>query len=89
MANEEEMAEARALLLELTGVFGLRLEKGASQKTSEETQVGPFIDLLMQVREGLREAKQFALADQIRDRLAELGVVIEDGKDGVTSWRWK
>jgi cysteinyl-tRNA synthetase len=43
----------------------------------------------MQVREGLREAKQFALADQIRDRLAELGVVIEDGKDGVTSWRWK
>jgi cysteinyl-tRNA synthetase len=89
MANDEEMAESRALLLELTGVFGLKLEKGASKKTSEETQAGPLIDLLMQVREGLREAKQFALADQIRDRLAELGVVIEDGKDGVTSWRWK
>jgi cysteinyl-tRNA synthetase len=34
----------------------------------------------------LREAKQFELADQIRDQLAELGVHIEDGKQG-TTWR--
>jgi cysteinyl-tRNA synthetase len=27
------------------------------------------------------------MSDLIRDRLKELGVVIEDNKDG-TSWRW-
>jgi len=46
----------------------------------------PFIELLLEVRKGLREAKQFELADQIRDQLAELGVHIEDGKQG-TTWR--
>jgi cysteinyl-tRNA synthetase len=34
----------------------------------------------------LRQAKQWALADRIRERLAELGVTLEDGKDGTT---WK
>jgi cysteinyl-tRNA synthetase len=28
------------------------------------------------------------LSDQVRDRLAELGVLLEDSKTG-TTWRWK
>jgi len=42
--------------------------------------------LLLDVRRGLRQAKQFELADRIRDQLAALGVQIEDGKQG-TTWR--
>jgi len=38
------------------------------------------------VREEMRKAKQWAIADRIRDRLAELEVLIEDGKGG-TTWR--
>ena len=34
----------------------------------------------------MREAKQFVLADSIRDRLAELGVSLEDSPEG-TQWR--
>jgi cysteinyl-tRNA synthetase len=48
----------------------------------------PFIDLLVQVRGELRLQKLWALSDVVRDRLIELGVVLEDGKDG-TTWRWK
>jgi cysteinyl-tRNA synthetase len=47
----------------------------------------PFISLLVDIRTELRKAKQWALADVIRDRLAELGVVLEDGADG-TTWRF-
>jgi cysteinyl-tRNA synthetase len=46
----------------------------------------PFIDLLIQIRNDLRTAKQFAIADRVRDELAELGVTLEDTKQGTT---WK
>jgi len=43
--------------------------------------------LLVEVRSEVRAQKLWALSDQIRDKLAELGVTIEDGKEG-SSWRW-
>jgi cysteinyl-tRNA synthetase len=33
-----------------------------------------------------REAKQYAIGDRIRDQLAEIGITLEDRKDG-TQWR--
>ncbi len=51
-------------------------------------QAAPFIELLIQTRADLRKAKQFALADQIRNQLGELGVTLEDTPQG-TVWRWK
>ena len=72
---------ALALLRELGGVLGLRFEA-----RRHDAQAAPFIDLLVDVRRRLRAAKQYALADQIRDDLRERGVVVEDGRDGAT-WR--
>jgi cysteinyl-tRNA synthetase len=69
----------------IAGVLGLKLEQPAS--TGGE-QAGPFIELLIKTRADLRKAKQFALADQVRNELAELGVVLEDSSQG-TTWRWK
>lgn len=81
-ATAAELAEAQGLLRELTGVFGLRLEK----ESAGGAEAAPFIDLLVEVRTAIRKEKLWALSDQIRDQLAELGVSIEDGKDG-TTWR--
>jgi len=36
------------------------------------------------VREELRQAKQFEVADRIRERLRELGVEVKDSPDGPT-----
>ena len=44
------------------------------------------IQLLIDERNQARRSRNFALADQIRDRLYEMGYVIEDTRDGV---RWK
>ena len=57
-------------------------------KTSQNGAADAFIDLLVELRKDLRAAKLYQLTDKIRDRLAELNVVIEDSKEG-TSWRWK
>ncbi|MCK4375889.1 MAG: hypothetical protein KAX19_11185, partial [Candidatus Brocadiae bacterium] len=43
-----------------------------------------LIELLLSVREELRKAKQFDLADRIRERLGELGIELKDGPDGTT-----
>jgi cysteinyl-tRNA synthetase len=48
----------------------------------------PFIELLIRVRADLRTAKQWALADQVRNSLKELGVTLEDGAEG-TTWRYQ
>lgn len=46
----------------------------------------PLIELLVWLRARLRAAKQWALADQIRDRLADQGIILEDGPTE-TTWR--
>jgi cysteinyl-tRNA synthetase len=46
----------------------------------------PLIEMLLTARQDLRKAKQYALADRIRDDLAKLGVIVEDGPNGST-WR--
>jgi cysteinyl-tRNA synthetase len=75
------VADAQAALLELAGVLGLTL-------TQPEAALGaePFIELMITLRAELRQAKQFALADRVRDGLAELGVALEDTPRG-TEWR--
>ncbi len=67
---------------ELAGVLGLRLE----QPQQQATDAAPFIDLLITLRSDLRQAKQWALADRVRDALSNLGVILEDGPQG-TTWR--
>lgn len=81
-SSDDALRTAQAALIELGEVLGLSLGK----KMSTDSEAGPFIDLLVAVRDELRAAKQFELADLVRDRLLELGVVLEDGKEG-TSWR--
>ena len=43
-----------------------------------------LIDLLVETRTRLRQAKQWALSDEIRDQLVALGVQLRDGPDGTT-----
>jgi cysteinyl-tRNA synthetase len=73
---------AQAGLHDLAGVLGLTLR--APDMVAAD--VAPFVDLLVEVREDLRKAKQFELSDRIRDRLTELGITLEDSAEG-TRWR--
>ena len=83
-ATDEDLASAQRTFNELTGVLGLTLEEQQRAGSSADA----FIELLLNLREELREARNYALADRIRDQLAELGVVIEDTSQGST-WRWE
>ena len=53
--------------------------------TETEMQNSEIVELLLEMRSQFREVEQWVLADRIRDRLAEQGIVLEDGKQGTTS----
>ncbi len=82
-ASEDQLKASQETLHTLTGVLGLRLE----EKKTTEGDADAFIALLVEVRSEARKQKNWALGDLIRDKLKELGVLIEDSKDG-TSWHW-
>jgi cysteinyl-tRNA synthetase len=81
-ATDAQLTFVQAVFKNLANVLGLKLEE---KKGSGDADA--FINLLIEVRAEVRKQKLWALSDQIRDKLKELGVTIEDSKDG-TSWRY-
>jgi cysteinyl-tRNA synthetase len=47
-------------------------------------KVNGVVELLIKLRKEARENKDWALSDQIRDELIELGIQLKDGKEGTT-----
>ncbi len=70
--------------LELGGVLGL-LQKERAKKVSEKL-VNDLVNLLVELRENLRRKGDFELSDEIRAKLREIGVVVEDTSEGS---KWK
>ena len=65
------------------GVFGVLRTEAA---TGGDRLLGDVMQLLIDLRAEARKEKQWALSDRIRDGLKDLGIVLEDGKDG-TKWK--
>ncbi|RYM04799.1 cysteine--tRNA ligase [Sporolactobacillus sp. THM7-7] len=74
------LAAYRNVLAELSDVLGLKLEEETNSILDSE------VEALIEKREAARHKKQFNEADQIRDQLKEVGILLEDTPHGV---RWK
>jgi len=82
-ATASDLEPGQQLLRQLSSVLGLRLDKAAADQQAAD----PFIELLLEIRTELRKNKLYELSDNLRIRLSELGVIIEDSRDG-TLWHW-
>jgi len=78
-------AYADALRTGYDDVLGLNLFAAPGEKGGQGEIAGELVDLLIQLRREARARKDFAEADAIRNRLKEIGVVLEDTKEG-TRW---
>src|SRR3954453_11735520 len=54
----------------------------AADARGEAGVLNPVMDLLIKLRQEARASKNFALADRIRDGLAQIGITLEDRADG-------
>jgi cysteinyl-tRNA synthetase len=80
-----ELVAAITLLKELSQLLGL-FETGTAKPDSKDRLTAPLLDLFVELRARLRKEKNFSLADEVRKRLSEIGVTLEDGPEG-TRWR--
>ena len=81
------VAEAQDTLRHLGGILGLNLQ-ARDPVGDDHLAAKPFIELLLDTRAELRRAKQYALADQIRESLDQQGVILEDTPEG-TEWQYR
>ena len=71
--------------LTLFSVLGIKI--GLSEQDERSGPDAAGIELLIEQRRLARDGKDFAAADQIRDELADMGIVLEDTSSGVTWYR--
>ena len=71
--------EAIKIFDELTGVLGIVYEEKSESEDGNDSE----IDALIEERTAARKEKNWAKADEIRNKLTEMGIVIEDTPQGV------
>jgi cysteinyl-tRNA synthetase len=76
------------VLAELAGILGLFQEPPARPVKAQDELTASLMTLLIDLRAQLRKEKNFKLADEVRNRLAASGVLLEDRPEG-TTWRLK
>lgn len=84
--NDSQSAYLAGLLLSMGEVLGLLQQNPDSFLTGGETVDAAAIEQLIEERNAARKNKDFARADEIRDELADQGIVLEDQR-GKTIWR--
>jgi hypothetical protein len=62
-------------------------DKGSGSRDHGVSVADPFIQLLIDLRAQLREMENWELADEMRERLQDMGVALEDGPEQ-TTWTW-
>ncbi|WP_345947253.1 cysteine--tRNA ligase [Natroniella acetigena] len=81
---KETLVEINQLFKRLgEDVLGIEL---AVEEGKDQQLVDSLVELLLNVREEVREKQEYQLADQIRDRLGELGIEVKDTPQG-SQWK--
>lgn len=80
------LKQAAAIFFEMADILGIDLETANTQVAENSELTNQLMDVILAVREEARKKKDWATADSIRDKLNEIGIIIEDSPQGA---RWK
>jgi cysteinyl-tRNA synthetase len=70
------------LLLKMDSIFGLDFDKAQAKAEDNTPDISPEIQELVDRRQQARKEKNWKLADEIRDKLGQMGYAIEDTPQG-------
>jgi cysteinyl-tRNA synthetase len=65
----------------ILNILGFNLDFEIKNNKLEE-----LINLIVEVRQDLRKQRNFEISDKIRNKLKEIGIILEDTKEG-TKWK--
>lgn len=74
-----------SVFAEMCSIIGV-LEKEEAVAAAGDSKETELIEMIIKMRQEARAAKNYALADSLRNQLTELGIVLEDTPQGV---KWK
>ena len=81
------VSEVKRIFKTMTDILGILEDRWNGNKgEASNKDYNDLMDLILEVRQECRAQKQYALADAIRDKLAALGITVEDSPQGA---RWK
>jgi cysteinyl-tRNA synthetase len=83
--DKAALEKAAASYTALLNIMGLDF---AAEGAVDDGLVDDLMNLLIDLRKQARAEKNYAMADQIRNQLSEIGVLLEDTKQG-TTWKRK
>ena len=83
--TKKEVAAIQDSWNEMKEILGL-LEDLSDHGQEDDSLTNSLMEVLISLRTEAKEAKNWAMADQIRDQLKAIGVALEDTAEGV---RWK
>ncbi len=81
--NERLLQKILGAFRELGGIFGILQRE--EREVDSETLKG-LMDLIIEVRQIFRERREWQISDMIRERLRDLGILLEDTEEG-TFWK--
>lgn len=89
-AGNRAVARALEVFEHIGGVLGIRLSPAATVPEQHHYQqvANQLVELLLEIREQARQERDWVRADHIRDRLALVGVIVEDTPSG-PRYRWE
>ena len=69
-------------------VLGIIKDEYSQAGVVDDARFDEIVQILIQERSEARQLKDYARADDLRERLEKIGILLEDKLDG-TEWRWK
>ena len=86
--SSESLKEIDEFYKEFGGkILGLIPDEFEERKSTSGIE-SQLIELLLKIRAKARADKNWELADWVRSELKNLGIILEDRKDGTTVWRF-
>ena len=89
LKKDSDNTELRSSFIKSANFMGLLFSKPSNWLLKEDNNVDTkVIDELIKKRNQARQSKDFSAADKIRNKLLDMGVVLED-KNDITTWKKK
>ena len=75
----------REIFMDMASIIGI-FENIPEEKNVDDELVNKLMNIIISIRQDARSAKNWAVADKIRDELKATGILLEDTPQGV---KWK